>query len=335
MAGRSFTAADHKATLELIARHGNVWAAAKASGIPRPTLQNRHQAAQKWLGSGAAVEKEPEIVEVVTQKPRVRVKAANGEGAAYRVLAMGDAHDDPKIPKDRFYWMGCHAAASGADWLVSIGDLATMDSLNSHIANDTLQAKQKNPYSDDMASLAEALGEIERGLGSHKPKKHIVFGNHERRAWLYEDQHPEMAGQLVGELTLLFEDRGWSWTEYGEFFFLGGVGFVHAALNRLGKTYGGKNAEQTIANDAVFDIVIGHSHTARVWRAPKIGPSQFVNVVNLGCALPQGHIEDYAKHATTGWTWGIFDLLIRNGHIESASFVSMPELERRYAKAPR
>jgi predicted phosphodiesterase len=310
--------------------------AAKILGIPYPTLCSRLRRA-KQAGITPAPKEETPIIEVQAAKPRVRVKAAAPEGAAYRVLAIGDAHDSPDIPKDRFYWMGRHAAETGAEWIISIGDFATLDSLNAHIPNDTLQAKQKNPYSDDMASLAEALGELDRGLigCSHEVRRHIVLGNHERRAWIYENEHPEMAGQLVGELTLLFEDRKWTWSEYGEFFFLGGVGFVHAALNRLGKTYGGKNAEQTIANDAVFDIVIGHSHTARVWRAPKIGPSQFVNVVNLGCALPFGHVEDYARHATTGWTWGVYDLLIRGGHIESASFVSMTELERRYAKAPR
>jgi hypothetical protein len=250
----------------------------------------------------------------------------------YRVLAIGDLHDSPEIEKDRCYWLGCHAKNMGSEYVVSIGDWATLDSLNAHIPNDTLRARQKNPYTDDIASLSVSLGRFDEGLAGHAVRKHITLGNHERRAWTYEEHHPEMAGQLTGDLLLTFEDRGWTWTEYGEFFFLGGVGFVHAALNRLGKTYGGKNAEQTIANDAVFDIVIGHSHSGRVWRAPKIGPSQFVNVVNLGCALPDGHVEDYAKHCTTGWTWGCYDLLIRGGHIESASFVSMPELERRYRK---
>jgi hypothetical protein len=329
MSAKPLSPAEHRATLELVARYGNVFAAARGSGISRPTLQHRYIEAQRWAST--APRDEPEVkAPAVVEKPRVRVRADSG--TAYRVTAIGDLHDDPKIEKDRCYWLGRHAAEVGSDWLVSIGDWSTLDSLNAHIPNDTLQAKQKNPFTDDMASLALSLNMMEEGLGSHKPRKHIVMGNHERRAWTYEDHHPEMAGQLVGELTLSFEERGWSWSEYGEFFFLGGVGFVHAALNRLGKTYGGKNAEQTIANDAVFDIVIGHSHSGRVWRAPKIGPSQFVNVVNLGCALPNGHIEDYAKHSTTGWTWGAYDLLIRGGHIESASFISMPELERRYGK---
>jgi hypothetical protein len=186
-----------------------------------------------------------------------------------------------------------------------------------------------------MDSAAEALGEFNIGLGSHKPRKRKTRGNHERRPENYEKEHPRIVGILTGELDQITEDAGWEWTPYGEFFFLGGVGFVHAALNTLGKTYGGKTAEQRISNDAVFDIVIGHSHVGRIHRAPKIGPQQWISVLNLGCALPWGHVEDYAMHCTTGWTYGVYDLFIVGGRIESAAFVSMLDLERRYATTPR
>lgn len=315
--------------VDALDRFGNQVAAAAFLGIARRTLQDRILKA-KAAGIGPREIPDPPPKTVPPRKPIVRVQAGSEHETCYRVLAIGDAHDDPAIPKDRFRWMGKHAQAMGADYVIQIGDMFTLDSLNQHIPNDTLQGKQKNPFSRDLESAEEALSEFDRGLGSHKPKKHETCGNHERRAWVYEDMNPEAQNLLVGPMTCLLEQYGWGWSEYGEFFFLGGVGFVHAALNRLSKTYGGKNSEQTIANDAVFDIVIGHSHSGRVWRAPKIGPSQFVNVVNLGCALPHGHVEDYAKHATTGWTWGVYELLIRSGHIESASFVSMLELERRY-----
>jgi hypothetical protein len=39
------------------------------------------------------------------------MQVASPTGGGYRVLAIGDAHDDPHIPKDRFRWFGAHAAA--------------------------------------------------------------------------------------------------------------------------------------------------------------------------------------------------------------------------------
>lgn len=270
------------------------------------------------------------IVEV-TEKPRVRVRAGGEHGSVMRILAIGDAHDDPETPKDRFRWMGKLAQDRGVDWIVQIGDFASMDSLNTHIPNETLAGKLKNPFHEDVQSLNEALGQIDAGLGGHKPKKHVTLGNHERRVWLYEEQRPEVAGMLSGELMQTFADNGWETTPYGTFRYIGGVGFLHAAINRLNKTYGGKNAENTIANDALHDIVIGHSHVKRDVRVPKLGPSKHVTVLNLGCALPEGRVESYMLHgATTGWWWGACVLTLQNGQIIGVDAIPMGELGRRY-----
>ena len=331
-----WTPQDHIKLINLIEIDckGNATAAAKKLGIPPTTARSRYEAARVWRdkhGHKPIPAEPPQVVEVLKTKPRVRMQVASPTGQGYRVLAIGDAHDDPHIPKDRFRWFGKHASAIKADYVVQIGDWATLDSLNSHIPNETLQAKQKSPFVDDLTSLAESIREFKAGLGDFSCRKVVCLGNHERRAWLYEDVNPESAGLLTGPLLSAFHSEGWETRPYGEIFYLGGVGFVHAALNRLGKTYGGKNAENTIANDAVHDLVIGHSHVARQIRQPKIGPYNHVTVLNLGCALPDGHVEDYARDSLTGWTWGVYELFIRGGHIESAKFVSMREIEGLYA----
>jgi hypothetical protein len=295
-------------------------------------MRGRYREARIWRQHhGHEPEKPPEVVSIERVKPRVRMQVAAPSGGGYRVLAIGDAHDDPHLSKDRFRWFGKYAAEMKADYVVQIGDWATLDSLNAHIPNEILQAKTKNPFVDDLVSLKASIDAFNDGLGRHKCRRVVTLGNHERRAWLFEDQNPESAGLLTGPLLAAFDAGGWETRLYGEIFYLGGVGFVHAALNRLGKTYGGKTSENTIANDAVHDIVIGHSHVARQVRTPKIGPYNHVTVLNLGCALPYGHVEDYARDALTGWTWGVYELFIRGGHIESAKFVSMIELEERYA----
>jgi hypothetical protein len=259
------------------------------------------------------------------------VKAGSSvDGAAYKVLVIGDAHDHPTIPKDRFRWMGRHAAEMGADWVVQIGDMLTLDSLNSHIPNDTLQAKTKNPFYHDLTSGADALGEFNRGLGSHLCQRHVTLGNHERRAWYYEDANPETAGLLTGPLLALFEQHKWSTSDYGAWWFLGGVGFIHAPLNKLGKTLGGET-RQNILNKMVFDVVRGHEHQKYLYSSSKFGPLGEVNLLGTGCALPDHHVEDYAKHCLNGWAWGVNEVTIRGGKIEAHAWVPMGELERRYA----
>ena len=314
--------------VDAVDRLGTQQAAADFLGIKRTTLQARLVSARLL---GIAPKKAPiaPAKEPPPAKPRVRMQAAREGGTVYRVQAIGDAHNDPSIPRDRFRWLGRHAADFGADYAVSIGDWDTLDSLNSHIPNDTLQGKQKNAYATDLQAAEESLVEYDRGLGSHKIKKHKTMGNHERRAWLYEEHNPESQNLLVGPLTCLQEQYGWGWSEYGEFFFLGGVGFIHAPLNKLGKTFGGET-RQNVLNKMTFDMVRGHDHNSYVHTSPKFGPQERVKLIGLGCALPHGLIEKYALHALTGWDWGVYELLIANGRIEQEAFVSMAELERRY-----
>jgi hypothetical protein len=79
------------------------------------------------------------------------------------------------------------------------------------------------------------------------------------------------------------------------------------------------------------DILCGHTHRGNVTVLPHLG-SDKITVIDLGCALPQGHIEPYAKHNLTGWTWGISELTIQHGSIQGYNFIPMSELERRYGR---
>ena len=309
-------------------RFGTQIAAANFLGIPRSTFQHRLETASRHSIWPAPAPVEPARV-MPPAKPRVIDRAGSTGGSTDRVQAIGDAHNSPEISRDRFRRLGKHAADFGADYAVSIGDWDTLDSLNTHISNDSLQGKQKNAFATDLEVAEESLSLYDKGLGSHKLKKHKTMGNHERRAWFYEEANPESQNLLVGPLTCLQDQYGWVWSEYGEYFFLGGVGFVHAPLNKLGKTFGGET-RQNVLHKMTFDLVRGHDHNSYVHTSPKFGPQERVKLVGLGCALPYGHVEKYAQHALNGWDWGVYELRISGGRIESEAFVSMQELERRY-----
>jgi hypothetical protein len=326
-----------------LCRHkGNKAAAAQETGVSVGSVKYWLRNSQRWFGIKYEPEKdEPGRIRVTVsaaqgiepprppEAPRIR---AFPSGRAVKVLAIGDAHDSPKLDKDRFHWMGRLAADARPEWIVQIGDFFTLDSLNSHDGNETLNGRAKPPFMEDMASAKEALDAFNTALPTdYMPNRHVTLGNHEARVWRYENEAPETAGMMQHELTSLLETAGWKWSRFGEWLFLGGVGFIHVPLNRLGRAYGGKTSENQIANDSVFDTVFGHSHISCRRRAPKIGPSQHITVLNLGCALPQGHVEDYAQHATTGWDYGAHLLTLSGGHIEADEFVSMAELARRYA----
>jgi hypothetical protein len=47
--------------------------------------------------------------------------------------------------------------------------------------------------------------------------------------------------------------------------------------------------------------------------------------------MPHGYVPPYADGATTGLTYGIHELRLRGGRVESDKFISMLELKEKYA----
>ena len=248
----------------------------------------------------------------------------------HKILVIGDTHDSPHIPQDRFLWIGKYIRDHKTDYVIHIGDFGSFDSLSFFQANDTQQGKLKDAFMVDILSMRKAMKLLNKGMGAYDVPKHCTIGNHEIRVHRFEERIPEIEGIMKTELYKSFHDNGWTTTEYGEIFFISGVGFTHCPKNIMGKEYGGKNAEIQIANDSLHDLVFGHTHKDRDWKATKIGDKKFIRVVNVGCALPMNHVEQYAKLNMTGWSYGIVELSIWDNHIQEKKFVSMDRLERVY-----
>ena len=100
----------------------------------------------------------------------------------------------------------------------------------------------------------------------------------------------------------------------------------------MGREFGGVSVERNIGQSSLFDVVFGHTHKFNDVRCPKIGKANYIRVVNVGCSLPFNHIESYAKHSLTGWTYQICELKIWDNHIQEVNNISMQSLERNYGK---
>ena len=248
-----------------------------------------------------------------------------------RILGIGDAHDCPALPdKSRFKWMGKLAQNEQPDHIVQIGDFADFDSLNSHVRNDTLGGKHKTPFMQDIYSLREAMAEF-NGPINYKPIKHITMGNHEQRAWRYEDTNPEVSGMLQHQITDSFMQAGWSWSEYGAWHFIEGVGFTHAPFHGGSSPKTQSPALVSIANKLRWDAVMGHTHKKIDTQHESYG-GRPISTINLGCALPQDYIFPYAEHGLNSWFWGCAIITIRNGCISETQWFSMATLQERYGR---
>lgn len=269
---------------------------------------------------------QPKIVYRVSQRG-----AASSE--ITRTLCIGDVHDAPSIPeKSRLYCMGRYAAEHRIPRVHSGGDFFTLDSLCRYERNDSLRGKHKPSFKADMASGKEALAALNDGLGSWVAEKHITLGNHEDRIWSFTNSHPEMEDMLTENVHTILQDAGWTYSQFGAIHYLAGVACTHAPLTTMGKPYGGRHCENQIGNDSVTDVVFGHTHRRVEKSYWKLG-GQKITVLNLGCALPPGHVEPYAKHSLGdgNWDYGVYDITIQHGHIQKAHWVPMEELLAAYS----
>ena len=316
--------------LDLLGRGRTVRDVAEETGFAQRTIREWRKKAKPVIPTShwqPPSNDEPEKIRIsVSNRP-------NPGGRKLRGVAVGDLHDSPHIAdKSRFYRIGRYIEEKKPDFVIKIGDVLSLDSLCRYDDNASLAGKSKPSFEQDIASGHKALNAYDEGKRGYEPSiEHITLGNHEDRAISFTNRTPEVAGILTGQLANLFTSHGFSFSPYGQVYHIDEVGFVHVPLNRLGKPYGGKTAKNTIANDAICDIVYGHDHLGGQVVAPKIGTNESITVLNLGCALPDGHVEKYVGHGMSGWQYGIYDLLIDRGRLHSAKHISMRELDEWYA----
>lgn len=317
--------------LDTLARFdGNQSAAARDLGIDRKTYINH---VEKGRLAGLAPN-------VAPPKPRIRIPARsvyqpmpNEFGKPVRVFVFGCAHDSPSIPdKSRFRHAGRLAAELDPDFIVDLGDSLDLDSLSMHSPLGSVDDRQRPGFLTEIASLEEAYGEFHDTAPSPDvvPRYHLK-GNHCNRADRFEANNPTTEGVYTLPLAQVFARYGWTERQYREWLFIEGVGFIHVPINASGKEYGGKTAENQVLNETTFSVVWSHIHRAHFARRAKIGVGNGLQSYNTGTFMPQGLIKQYAGLAQTGWSYGVSELTLRDGQIESARYWSTRELFERYA----
>ncbi len=267
-----------------------------------------------------------------TRAPRVGAPVSRRH---IRVLAIGDSHFHPGLPQTMrcMALIGHHAAATRPEHIVHIGDGSDWNSVCRHTRNDTYKARVKPSIRQDLENFRENWDMLNAPMDAAgvTSSRHYTMGNHD--AWLesFEDSTPELRGMATGERDSILARAGWTNTAYGEFYFLGGVGFVHVPLNLMGKPAGGATPENSIATQATHDIVFGHTHRYNACRRVKMGFANQVTVVNTGGAMPEFYVGDYAQNTQgSAMTSGVLDIDIFDGRIQGNRLVTMRELETRY-----
>lgn len=315
--------------VEALHTHGSQEAAASSLGMSRSGLKDRLLKAKR---KGILVEIVEE--EAPVEKPRVRVRAYNPDTyrdmPSRRVLVIGDLHRKPGMPLEPMTWIGRYVAESRPDNVVQIGDFLDMESCEFHSPPGSASHAKRPAFIEDIESGEDALCEYHKEISTGEIPHDVVYGNHEYRANRLEELAPNLRGSLVAKIDEMFSRYRWRVTPYRQWLFLEGVGMTHVPHTIMGKPIGGRYPEQNIGNQSTHSIVFGHTHRWNHVTVPKIGINNSITVTNVGSAMPYGYVPNYAEGATTGFSYGIADLRLRGGRVESANFVSMSDLQDRF-----
>lgn len=322
--------------LALVEKHGSHIAVARLLGVPDSTLRDRLKN-NKNIRVGEhyfRVQELEQELESLRQRNAVlsgqKPRFIAGKSEYTRVLAIGDTHDQPGMSKDRFKWIARHARDTLPDRIVQIGDFASWDSVSTHEAPGSLGHAQRPSFKTDLESVEEAMALFYNEIRDLDIPMELTAGNHEDRITRFENKAPETVDTMYSQFEELCGRYRWRLHPYGQWLFIDGVGFTHVPKNIMGKPYGGQNSENAIANHATHSIVFGHTHRTTFRKTPKIGINNSIEVLNLGSAMPDGYIAKYVGTATSGWSYGIFDLKLKGGHIVSHQFHDMEHLEKTY-----
>lgn len=251
------------------------------------------------------------------------------EGDPIECGIIGDAHDSPHLrDKSRFRWLGCYIAERGLERAISVGDWWTMDCFSTHHDRATFEGFAKPTFEQDLESFHESQQAFHSGLAGHKPKLDCTLGNHEHRAWKYDNLHPDGMSHSL-KVQEAFAQWGWRTTVYGEYRFIAGVGFVHIPFNALGRPL----TQSQRPNKAMFDTVHGDDHRATQLTDYKAGPVRSPTIYSAATALPPGFIEGYTNKGGSTWRSGICEGTIWGSFVRKWSFTEMILLRRRYGRS--
>lgn len=284
----------------------------------------------------AQIDYTPDIDMIEVHKPRVRVRAYNvsvtKDLPLRRVLVIGDTHWKPSQQSvDHMRWIGRYVAETRPDNVVHIGDALDLESCEFHSAPGSAAHANRPSFQDDIAAGEDALEAYHSEIGLGEVAHDIVYGNHEFRVERLEEMAPNLAGTLTLQRDQMFARYRWKTTPYRHWLFFEGVGFTHVPHSIMQKPIGGRYPENTIGNQSTHSVVFGHTHRWNHVTVPKIGINNAITITNVGSAMPHGYQPSYTDGATTGYTYGVADLRLRGGRVESANFMSMLELQEKFA----
>lgn len=240
-----------------------------------------------------------------------------------------DAHNQPSLPRDRFFWLAAYVNDINPHYLIDGGDFDDLGSLCGHERNETYRGKFKPSFMNDLEVANEARQILHENIKA-PCAKYSTLGNHEARLWDFENRNPEIYGMMQHAYLEIYQRYGWGVTMYRDYKTIHDIDFTHIPMSMMNKPVGGQNPCNIISRDSIKDVCFGHTHGLGLLENHKLGGSRSVIAFNGGCFMPDGYVPDYAKGSRKRFWYGAHWIQSIDGRLHVRESVTMKELQERY-----
>lgn len=253
-------------------------------------------------------------------------------------LVVPDSHAKPGVSNERFTWLGKLALDRRPDTIIDMGDWADMPSLSSYDKGrksfegrrykKDIQASKNAYYMFEEPIAMYNAGRARDHKSQYKPKKIKLIGNHEERILRVAEAHPELEDVVKLE-DVGYADYGWKKYDFLHPANIDGVHYNHYYTSGiLGRPIGGDNPAAVTLRKQFVSCTSAHTHIRDFAERTRADGQRILGLV-AGCYF--SHHEDYAGPANDMWWRGVILChSVKDGYYDP-EFISMSEVERRYA----
>lgn len=245
-----------------------------------------------------------------------------------RIVVIGDAHTDATQSLRRFKALGNYIAATAPDYVISIGDFCTLDSLSEWDKSKRGKMEGRR-YDLEIGAANRALDYLQHdGDLLDVSRWYYIEGNHEQRLERYLDYDPVMKGRVGIEKDLMLKARKMKFIPYKDHALVNGITFTHIPIAGNGKPISNPYVARKALSLYAGSVVFGHTHTLDHCAEHRHGSPHLNQSLAVGCFFE--HIDEYARGSKTDYWRGIVTLTSYHKNRFDMETMSMSQLLRKH-----
>jgi len=254
-----------------------------------------------------------------------------------KILVIPDSHAKPGVPNYRFEWLGRLAVDLKPDYIVNLGDLWDMHSLNSFDRPGSKSFVGASYWKDIDIGLDAMLrfhvqlqtyNSGRKKTDRYEPKKIFCIGNHEYRIQKFIESEPRFEG-VISLDNLRLKELGWEEIPFLEVKKIEGCSFSHYFTSGvMGRPISGMHQAASLLTKQFGTCIQGHTHTYdHSIRTDSSGKD--LHGLVAGCYFE--HSEGWAGPANILWRRGVCILHNTKSGDFDIEWIGMERIKAKYS----